>query len=207
MISCCNARLAVRLLAFRLLGEHVCGLCAASRRCSCAFGHTSRAVFQNPSAPSAIISSGETSSPGSADRDRCNRTSSPKGRSGAALLPNRIDATPHSPQGAERVRIAIADTIDLLAQFPRCGRDTDDDEVAILHLRHASRAAPGCYRPRRQLMCFRNGRLPTTPPTPSPSSSAATREPDDQQQYDRADGGVDDRRNQAGAKVDAQLGK
>ena len=66
-----------------------------------------------------------------------------------------------SPHGAERVRVAIADTVDLLAQFPHCGRDTDinavrvlpvvrfpylvyhlvtDDEVLILHIRHAARS-------------------------------------------------------------------
>ena len=52
----------------------------------------------------------------------------------------------------------------------------------------------------------RYGRLPTSPPTPSPSASA-THEPDDQQQYQRADGGVDDRRNNARAKMDAELRK
>ena len=35
-----------------------------------------------------------------------------------------------------------------------------------------------------------SGRLPTSPPTPSPSASA-TNEPHDQQQYQRADGGVE----------------
>jgi hypothetical protein len=50
-----------------------------------------------------------------------------------------------------------------------------------------------------------SGRLPTSPPTPSPSTSA--NEPDDQQQYQRADGGVDDRRNNARAKMDAELRK
>jgi len=49
-----------------------------------------------------------------------------------------------------------------------------------------------------------SGRLPTSPPTPSPSASA-TNEPDDQQQYQRADGGIDDRRNNARAKMDAEL--
>jgi hypothetical protein len=51
-----------------------------------------------------------------------------------------------------------------------------------------------------------SGRLPTSPPTPSPPASA-TNEPDDQQQYQRADGGVDDRRNNARAKMDAELRK
>jgi hypothetical protein len=47
---------------------------------------------------------------------------------------------------------------------------------------------------------------PSSSPTPSPSASA-TNEPDDQQQYQRADGGVDDRRNNARAKMDAELRK
>src|ERR1700730_3306954 len=51
-----------------------------------------------------------------------------------------------------------------------------------------------------------SGGLPTSPPTPSPPASA-TNEPDDQQQYKRADGGVDDRRNNARAKMDAELRK
>jgi hypothetical protein len=51
-----------------------------------------------------------------------------------------------------------------------------------------------------------SGRLPTSPPPPSPCTSA-TNEPDDQQQYQRADGGVDDRRNNARAKMDAELRK
>lgn len=70
---------------------------------------------------------------------------------------------PLSPKGAERVRLAILNTVQLLAQFPRCGRATDipeirmitamrypyllyhtatDDEAVIVHIRHASRAAP-----------------------------------------------------------------
>jgi len=76
----------------------------------------------------------------------------------------RTYLVPISPAGAEQVRVAIADTIALLAQFPHCGRDTDiedvrvlpvvrypylvyhlaiDDDVLILHIRHAARAAPG----------------------------------------------------------------
>jgi hypothetical protein len=51
-----------------------------------------------------------------------------------------------------------------------------------------------------------SGRLPTSPPTPSPPASA-TNEPDDRQQYQRADGGVDDRRNNARAKMGAELRK
>jgi hypothetical protein len=51
-----------------------------------------------------------------------------------------------------------------------------------------------------------SGRLPTSPPPPSPPASA-TNEPDDQQQYQRADGGVDNRRNNAPAKMDAELRK
>jgi hypothetical protein len=51
-----------------------------------------------------------------------------------------------------------------------------------------------------------SGYLPTSPPTPSPPGST-TNEPDDQQQYQRADGGVDDRRNNARAKMDAELRK
>src|SRR5205807_6875592 len=49
-------------------------------------------------------------------------------------------------------------------------------------------------------------RLPTSPPTPSPSA-AATNEPDNQQQYQRTNGGVDDRRNNAGSEMDAELRK
>ena len=51
-----------------------------------------------------------------------------------------------------------------------------------------------------------SGRLPTSPPPPSPCTSA-TNEPDYQQQYQRADGGLDDRRNNARAKMDAELRK
>jgi hypothetical protein len=51
-----------------------------------------------------------------------------------------------------------------------------------------------------------SGRLPTSPPTPSPPASA-TNEPDNQQQYQRANGGVDNRRNNARAKMDAELRK
>jgi hypothetical protein len=51
-----------------------------------------------------------------------------------------------------------------------------------------------------------SGRLPTSPPPPSPCTSA-TNEPDDQQQYQRADGGIDNRRNNARAKMDAELRK
>lgn len=71
---------------------------------------------------------------------------------------------PRSPRGAENVRIAITDTMDLLVQFPHCGRSTDigkirllpvvrfryliyhtvaASEVVIVHVRHASRDAPG----------------------------------------------------------------
>jgi hypothetical protein len=48
--------------------------------------------------------------------------------------------------------------------------------------------------------------LSTSPPTPSPATSAANKA-DDQQEYQRADGGIDDRRNKAHAKVDIELGK
>jgi hypothetical protein len=51
-----------------------------------------------------------------------------------------------------------------------------------------------------------SGRLPTSPPTPSPPASA-TNEPDNQQQYQRADGGVNNRPNNARAKMDAELRK
>jgi len=68
-----------------------------------------------------------------------------------------------SPQGAESVRSAIADTLDLLARFPGTGHETDiagvriipvvryrylvyhavlADEVVILHIRHGARDAP-----------------------------------------------------------------
>jgi toxin ParE1/3/4 len=70
---------------------------------------------------------------------------------------------PRSPRGAENVRRAIAETIALLEQFPRAGRDSTilgvrvipvvrygyliyhkvgTDEVAILHIRHAARREP-----------------------------------------------------------------
>ena len=51
-----------------------------------------------------------------------------------------------------------------------------------------------------------NGRLRTFPPTRSPSASA-TNEPDDQQQDQRTNGGVDDCRNNSQAKMDAELRK
>jgi len=54
-------------------------------------------------------------------------------------------------------------------------------------------------------------RLPTSPPvaspTPSPPAASATDEPDNEQEYQCADRGVDDRRNEARAKVDAKLRK
>jgi len=49
-----------------------------------------------------------------------------------------------------------------------------------------------------------NGRLRTFPPTRLPS---ATNEPDDQQQDQRTNGGVDDCRNNSQAKMDAELRK
>ena len=69
---------------------------------------------------------------------------------------------PRSPQGAESVRLAIAETIALLEQFPRSGRESTisgvrvirvvrydylvyhmarSDDVLILHVRHAARIA------------------------------------------------------------------
>jgi toxin ParE1/3/4 len=69
----------------------------------------------------------------------------------------------HSPRGAENVRTAIAETIDLLGQFPGAGRTTTipgvrvipvvrynyliydtlmSDDVVILHIRHAARREP-----------------------------------------------------------------
>ena len=70
---------------------------------------------------------------------------------------------PRSPQGAESVRLAMAETIALLEQFPGAGREstisgvrviavarydyliyhrTGTDEVSILHIRHGARQAP-----------------------------------------------------------------
>lgn len=70
---------------------------------------------------------------------------------------------PRSAGGAERVRLAIEATVDLLALFPRIAHDTDikdvrvipvtgyayfvyhkftDKEVAIIHIRHSSREMP-----------------------------------------------------------------
>lgn len=70
---------------------------------------------------------------------------------------------PISPRGAESVRRAIAEAIDLLAQYPKVGRETDiagvrvlpvvrypyliyhailDGEIFILHIRHGSRGKP-----------------------------------------------------------------
>ena len=70
---------------------------------------------------------------------------------------------PRSPQGAESVRLAIAETVALLEQFPRAGRESTisgvrvvsvvrygyliyhrigTDEVSILHIRHGARKAP-----------------------------------------------------------------
>lgn len=69
--------------------------------------------------------------------------------------------TQHSPLGAERVRVHIAETVERLSDFPRLGRATDEpdvrvlpltrypyvvfysvmsDEVVILHIRHGARA-------------------------------------------------------------------
>ena len=69
----------------------------------------------------------------------------------------------HSPRGAESVRLAIAETIALLEQFPHVGRTgaisgvrviavvrydyliyhkIDADEVMILHIRHGARRVP-----------------------------------------------------------------
>jgi toxin ParE1/3/4 len=68
-----------------------------------------------------------------------------------------------SPQGTERVRRRIEQTIDTLADYPGIGRPTDiaairviavvqypylvyhtvtDDELVVVHIRHGSRAAP-----------------------------------------------------------------
>lgn len=68
-----------------------------------------------------------------------------------------------SPQGAERVRQRIEQTVDTLSDYPGIGRLTNiadikmiavvhypylvyhtvtDDELVIVHIRHASRAAP-----------------------------------------------------------------
>ena len=68
-----------------------------------------------------------------------------------------------SPQGAESVRLAIAETIALLEQFPHVGREStianvrviavirygyliyhkvSTDEVVILHIRHGARRTP-----------------------------------------------------------------
>src|SRR6476660_851529 len=45
---------------------------------------------------------------------------------------------------------------------------------------------------------------PTASPAPPPSAPAA-RQPDDQQQDQCPDGGIDDRRHQTGAEMDAEL--
>jgi addiction module RelE/StbE family toxin len=42
--------------------------------------------------------------------------------------------TQHSPLGAERVRVHIAETIDRLSDFPRLGRATDEPDVRVLPL-------------------------------------------------------------------------
>ena len=70
---------------------------------------------------------------------------------------------PHSPQGAESVRLAIAETIALLEQFPGAGRKSTingvrvipvvryhyliyhkvgTDDLLILHIRHGARRVP-----------------------------------------------------------------
>jgi plasmid stabilization system protein ParE len=85
------------------------------------------------------------------------------GRALSDLSDIRDYLIPISPQGAESVRRAIAETIALLAQYPNVGRETDitsvrvlpvvqypyliyhavrEDEVVILHIRHGARAQP-----------------------------------------------------------------
>lgn len=70
---------------------------------------------------------------------------------------------PLNPREAENIRAAIADTIELLEDFPQCGRATDmdhirvlpivrypylvyhfvtDSEVIVVHIRHAARDVP-----------------------------------------------------------------
>src|SRR5713226_122638 len=68
-------------------------------------------------------------------------------------------------------------------------------------------------RPKLVRACQRSPvRLPAPAPTASPSAAPAAsppaspaNEPDDQQEYQSANGGVDDRRDNASAKVDAEL--
>src|SRR3954452_176680 len=58
----CNARLAFGCWLFGNLASTLAVLCT-QQRCSRVFGQTSPAAFQNPSAPSAMVSCGGTSSP------------------------------------------------------------------------------------------------------------------------------------------------
>src|SRR5712672_604748 len=58
----CNARLAFGCWLFGNLASTLAVLCT-QQRCSRVFGQTSPAAFQNPSAPSAMVSRGGTSSP------------------------------------------------------------------------------------------------------------------------------------------------
>src|ERR1700738_3503896 len=58
----CNARLAFGCWLFGNLASTFAVLCT-QQRCSRVFGQTSPAAFQNPSAPSAMTSRGDTSSP------------------------------------------------------------------------------------------------------------------------------------------------
>lgn len=81
----------------------------------------------------------------------------------ADLIEIRDYLLPISPRGAESVRRAIVETVDLLGEYPKLGRETDvprvrmtpvvhypyvvyyavlEDEVIVLHIRHGARGQP-----------------------------------------------------------------
>ena len=85
-------------------------------------------------------------------------------RAAADLEAIRDYLLPLNPMGAERVRAAIANTIEVLEDFPQSGRQTDvagirviivvrysyvvyhllsGTEIIIVHIRHGARDAPG----------------------------------------------------------------
>jgi hypothetical protein len=117
-----------------------------------------------------------------------------------------VTAVPHMSQPSVATLLDLmkdpstdTNTIDVLAPSlaeapPLMARLQQLPEVARVT---SLRALPRTKRP---------AYLPTPPPPPAPSASA-TYEPDDQQQYQRADGGVDNRRNNAQAKMDGKLRK
>src|SRR5215468_10143688 len=95
----CSARLALGCWLFGSLATTLAVLCT-QQRCSRVVGQTSPAAFQKPSAPSAIASSGRTSSPrrfrsSSSSRQSCALSRAPVGEADEFLAALRRRANQH----------------------------------------------------------------------------------------------------------------